>query len=1116
MLKQIFCGRELDSCTHGSGRMPLLLILFCVIAPSASAGNFRFHSYQAQSTSSQSNPPEIATLGTGVTVEREIRSGHKHSYQLVLNAGQYAKVTIRQRGVDVDAKLFGPDGKLIADVDADPAFDGSEKIELVADRDGNFKIVIDPSWRTGGAGSYVLQFSETHAASADEKLLDEARRQFYESSRAKSVDESIELATKSMETRRKILGPDHADVAASYQVLGNFYRSKNKLDEAGKLLQQAAEVTLKLSGETLVYSVILIDLARLHVSMGDYTRAEQLNDQALAIRQKLEGPEGLLVSEAVYLRATMSRAVNNLPRAEENFRRVVAIREKLLAPDDPLMANVLNDFGLFYYGAGDYDSAEALMQRALAIREKALGPDHVSVGATLNNLGLIEVKRGNDDKGESYYLRALRIFEKANPESDRVASQLVNLGIVYRTHRNYAKAEEYYLRGLAIHTRIYGENHLSTAVTLSSLGILYREMGNFELAEKYSLRALAVNEKMLGPNHQNTILTLNAMARLYGAKGDLEKAIEYLRRVRDVEERIIPLNQTLGSERQKLAYFNRLPTPDKVISFHVRNAPENPQARDLAATMVLQRKGRVLDALADNFSSLRRRSRPEDQALFDQLGDINSQLSKLVLGGPQRTPIEDYRNQVKALEEKREKLESEIGRRSAGFYAGSQPVSLATVGSVVPSNAALIEFVVYRSFDWRVPDDKSADGEPRYAVYVLRNRGEVRWAHLGTAADLDRAVNAWRQALRDPKRKDVQRLARAVDEKVMQPVRALVGDATELLISPDGELNLIPFAALVDEQGHYLVQRYSFAYLTSGRELLRMQVARASETGPLVVANPAFGEPTTRLASAARPSVLRNRRSVIAAGNIADVYFAPLSSTEHEAHTIQKLFPDANILVAGQATESAVKQVNAPVVLHIATHGFFLGDPIAKISPAPEAIARADKPSTTRGISQAAPSGPTASAPTRGLNLSANIENPLLRSGLALTNANLRNPGNDDGILTALEASGLNLWGTKLVVLSACDTGVGEVRTGEGVYGLRRAFVLAGAESLVMSLWPVSDYSTRTLMTSYYKNLKQGMGRGAALHQVQLDLLKRNPQLHPFYWANFIQSGEWANLDGKR
>ena len=140
----------------------------------------------------------------------------------------------------------------------------------------------------------------------------------------------------------------------------------------------------------------------------------------------------------------------------------------------------------------------------------------------------------------------------------------------------------------------------------------------------------------------------------------------------------------------------------------------------------------------------------------------------------------------------------------------------------------------------------------------------------------------------------------------------------------------------------------------------------------------------------------------------------------------------------------------------------------------------------------------------------------LARSGLALSGANLTKSGSQDGILTALEASTLNLWGTKLVTLSACDTGVGEVRNGEGVYGLRRAFFRAGTEALVMSLWPVSDRVTREMMTSYYRELKHGLGRGEALRQAQLAMMKRKGREHPFYWASFIQSGEWANLDGQR
>jgi CHAT domain-containing protein len=263
------------------------------------------------------------------------------------------------------------------------------------------------------------------------------------------------------------------------------------------------------------------------------------------------------------------------------------------------------------------------------------------------------------------------------------------------------------------------------------------------------------------------------------------------------------------------------------------------------------------------------------------------------------------------------------------------------------------------------------------------------------------------------------------------------------------------------------------------------------------MANPSYGEPETTAITHAtsmktrplKPTV--KRQSVTTGSDLSNVYFAPLSTTAQEAQAIKAQFPDATVMTGMQANESSLKQIAAPRLLHIATHGFFLQD-----GPADSVGSRASQ--------------------TRSINASVKIENPLLRSGLALAGANLHQGGEDDGVLTALEASGLNLWGTKLVVLSACDTGVGEVKTGEGVYGLRRAFVLAGTESLVMSLWPVSDYVTREMMTTYYKGLREGRGRGEALRQVQLSMLKHKGREHPFYWAGFIQSGEWANLDGKR
>src|SRR5262249_18486554 len=288
--------------------------------------------------------------------------------------------------------------------------------------------------------------------------------------------------------------------------------------------------------------------------------------------------------------------------------------------------------------------------------------------------------------------------------------------------------------------------------------------------------------------------------------------------------------------------------------------------------------------------------------------------------------------------------------------------------------------------------------------------------------------------------------------------------------------------------------------LTSGRDLLRLQVPRQSKSEPLIVADPAFdtiaGAETQLAANIRHPSTRQQTSGPL--NNFSESYFEPLPETGREARAIKGLMPQATVLTKDQAIEAALKKVRAPSILHIATHGFFLQDEEASVEK-------------TRGLSFFG-----GASDLRGNNWAAKIENPLLRSGLALAGINQHKAGDDDGALTALEAAGMDLWGTKLVVLSACDTGVGEVKNGEGVYGLRRALVLAGSESQVMSLWKISDYVTRLLMTDYYTGLKQGQGRSEALRQVQLKMLRSKGRRHPFYWASFIQSGEWANLDGQR
>jgi len=243
--------------------------------------------------------------------------------------------------------------------------------------------------------------------------------------------------------------------------------------------------------------------------------------------------------------------------------------------------------------------------------------------------------------------------------------------------------------------------------------------------------------------------------------------------------------------------------------------------------------------------------------------------------------------------------------------------------------------------------------------------------------------------------------------------------------------------------------------------------------------------------------------------------FRPLPGTAGEAQQLSAILPGVRVFTGTQASEGALKSLSGPAILHVATHGFFLPN---------QAEVAADE---TRGLVLG--SGNESRAPRN--------ENPLLRSGIALAGANVRQPSDaEDGVLTALEAAGLDLWGTKLVVLSACETGVGEIKTGDGVYGLRRALVLAGAESQLMSLWQVSDEATRDLMVAYYKRIQAGEGRSEALRQVQLEMLRgtqkseigkdrslrierktaaSETRSHPFYWASFIPIGDWRSLQGE-
>jgi len=1098
-----------------------LLLFFSLVAAVSSrqafGGSFGLFLQSTQQSrdkgSSESDEKDAHGLEVGKPIRRELAGGQQHIYQIRLDANQYMKVVVEYNGIDVAVQVLGPDGKQIAEFGSEIRDRGQESESLVAELAGDHRLIVRPKQKAAPPGGYNILIEELRTATEDDRALYKAQGIYKEVialTRASKNDEAIRLAEQALAIRERILGTDHRDVAAAINKLAVNYWGKGDYTKAEPLYERALAILERVLGpEHPRVAATLDNLAILYDSKGYYEKAEPLHRRALSIQEKALGPEDPEVAVYINNLAILYTIISDYDKAEPLFRRSLAISEKALGPEHPEIARPLNNLANLYYDKGDYVKAESLYKRALTIWEKTLGPEHPEVANTLDNLAVIYQERGEYGKAEPLYGRALAIQEKAlGPEHPELARTLNNFMLLYRIRGDYEKAESLGLRALAIRERTLGPEHPEIAFTLINLADLHRIRGDFVKAESLLQRALAIREKTLGPEHPKVADSLYNFVRLYAAKGDVAQALIFQSRHNAVAERNLVANLVSGSERQKLAYLAAGSEQiDRTISLHIRYLPDNPMARDQAAAIILQRKGRALDATSQNLNTLRSRFNEEDRVLLDRLTETRSQIAKLVLGGPQDTPLDQHLSRIKTLEDQAEQYEADISLGSAEFRAQSLPVALAAVQAAIPADAALIEFASYRPFNAKAIKDDDAYGQPCYVAYVMRRQGEIQWKQLGEVKIIDRAIIALRAALRSQKRGDVKELARAVDQKVFQPLRPLVGESAQLLISPDGMLNLVPFAALVDERGRYAVERYSISYLASGRDLLRLQVARESQRGPLVVAAPDFGSRSqveaTRRVSRKKSAPKRNPQEKVkgepAASAFSQFYFSPLPYTAQEGEALRALLPDATLLTGRQASKAALGQARGPALLHIATHGFFLKD--SKLTPADGRCLQADSDDPQRLLRELERSG-------------IRIESPLLRSGLALAGAN-EHREDDNGILTALEVTGLNLWGTKLVTLSACDTGVGEVKNGDGVHGLRRALVLAGAETQVMSLWTVSDKATRELMVAYYGRLKQGQGRGQALRQVQLEMLKNVNRRHPYYWASFIQSGAWANVDIK-
>jgi len=1058
----------------------------------------------AGGTGPQQNPSppkdseKAIPLETGKVITSELPAGSKHTYSFEMGQGRYNSVQVECPNLSATTSVSNSDGDVI-----DRSFGNArwtrEMVEVAAEKTGTYRLEVGFKVAQDGGKTCTVRLGNERPASDKDFQLQQARTQIAQAatmtSREKG-DEAIKKLEKALEIRERLLGPEDPSLALPLGLIGSVYLHKPDYPKAEVFYDRALKLEEKTGHESSQLYTFLNNTSIIYIETDRYEAAEQCLLRAVAVAEKVYGPGRPAAVNAAVNLANLYDDKGEYIKAQAMYEKAWADGSKALGPDYPGLAVIVANLSGVYSERGDYAGAARLGQQAIEIADKPGRKEDQRLALALVALGDAYRFQNDLDRAEPLYQRSLKIYEQvAGADDPLVADNLEYLADIYRQRHVFAKAEDFYQKSLTIRRTTLGEGSSGVAKSLDSLGSLYLMQADYTRAEPLFRQALTIREKVFGAEHPQVAETLTSLAALEMATGHAVDAQSNLARAIAITEHNADLNLVAGSERQKLAYLELSSSQlDQAITLSADLASDQEAARNLAVTTVLQRKGRVLDALADSLHALRQRLDPEGNKLLDQFDEVTSHLARLALSTSEKSNGDEQQKRIAALKEQREKLEAEISLRSAEFRGVTRTVTLDAIRAALPARTALVEFVDYRKFLPASLIEKNPGAQRRYIAYVIRPSGPVQWKELGDAAELDRAIDGYRQALRDPGRNDATRLARSLDERLLAPLRPLAGDATHLLIAPDGQLSLMPFEALVDAQNHYAVENYSITYLSTGRDVLRMQESSPSKSDALILADPLFGEPGTTLVAAAHlPNSRDRRRSITTASDLSGVYFAPLVGTAQEARSIQSLFPGAKVLTGAGASIAALKQAEAPRILHIATHGFFLEDhPRA----AAAAIGKADS--------------------ARGLEATLDVNNPLLRSGLAFAGANLSRTGKDNGILTALEASTLNLWGTKLVTLSACDTGIGEIKDREGVYGLRRSFFLAGAETLVMSLWPVSDRVTREMMVAYYSGLKQGLGRGEALRQAELAMLKRKDRQHPFYWASFIQSGEWANLDGKR
>lgn len=893
---------------------------------------------------------------------------------------------------------------------------------------------------------------------------------------------------ESLEMNRRLFNTDHQNLAICINYLANFYNTRGDYNKAEQFYTESLEMyrrLFKTDHPDLAFS--MIGMAEIYNFRGDFNKAEQLYIEALEMVRRIFITDNPQLAFSISSTANFYTSRGDYKKAEPLYIESLAMIRRLYNTDHPEIAITLNNMAGFYTEISNYTKAEPLYLESLEMYRRIYKTDHPDLGMIINNTGQFYLSINELKKAEQYLIEALemsrRIFTTDNPN---LAMIINNVSIIYSKNGDSAKAESLQIEALEMKRRLFKTDHPDLAMSIQNLAVFYHERGNTAKAEPLFIEALDMHRSVFKGDHPDLANTLKWMAAFYNGMGRYAEAEPFLIEALKVYQNMLNNYFPSLSEKEKKQFWKTVSnTFEQFNKFGVDRYSANPSISCNMYDIQLYTKG----LLFNSTSKIKNRiMNSKDSVLIENFKELTDKKELLVklYSMTQNERIKKGFN-LDSIEKVTNDLEKKLSLKSELFTQSyeKKKVNWKSIQTLLKPDEAAVEVI---RFSYK--DKKSLADTINYAFLIVTDQSEEH-PELVLIKDGNKLENEYykeyRQNIKN-KKKDLKSFSRYWGQ-----LHEKLKGYKKIFFSADGIYNKLNPSTFMKPDGKFMLEEQDIQQINSTKDILIGFYQTKQESNiynsAVLIGNPNFSlsESMVRETSKKIKGQSSDDKDEELVASIRGIELNRLPGTEKEIKDIEKFLKDKRweikSYLGDMALKTAVKTATNPRVLHIATHGMFLED--VKLD----------------------------NKETFGFETQKVVENPLLRSGLFFTGADnyiksdIEKPtGDENGLLTAYEAMNLNLDKTELVVLSACETGLGDVQNGEGVFGLRRAFQQAGAKTIVMSLWSVSDKATQELMSEFYGNWVGGMTKREAFNKAQLDIKAKYDD--PYFWGAFVMVGE--------